>query len=226
MNFTDSELAVLKNFASINPSMVIHKDRLEVINNSKSTLASFTFDKEYDFEEFGIYVVPDFLQAIGAFKNPDLDVKSDHVLIKDGNQKIKFFTTPTNIIPKFQDLGPKFKKLTPELDFDLPGDKLAMIFKTASILKADFLFFESTDDGEVRITITNDLKSSANSFEVVIRENVRTSDLSGMVIKMSVGELKLVPGDYKVQVSTKQISRWESYNGIDYFIGCKLNTEA
>ena len=48
--FSTKELEVLKNFASINQSMIVEQTGFKVKNNSNSVLGFYTYDKPYEFE--------------------------------------------------------------------------------------------------------------------------------------------------------------------------------
>jgi hypothetical protein len=215
--YKETEIAVLKNLATISPSMLIESDKFSVINPSKSVVATFKFDEPYDYEEFGIYEVPEFLSVLSTLKNPQVDNKDKYLLISDGSSKFKYFTTHKDQVPKAPNVRAKFDTLTYPLDFDISNEKLAMVFKTAAILKADYLFFE-TDKKKIRLTVANELGASVSSFEIMIDEGIRTNKLESAV-KLPIADMKLYQGDYKVKL-TEKISLWENTMGnLEYFIG-------
>jgi len=225
MNFSETELTILSNFAKINPSQIIKPTGFGAKEPSASIVGVYDFEESYDFEPFGIYEVPMFLQALEAFDKPKIDVKPDRVVIKEGSSKIQFFTTPLDLIKNSEvpNIAPKFDKLDCELDFDLPADKLATIFKTASVFKAKYLFLESDSKG-VRLTVSSDTPgSSANSFEIMIRDNVRSNELAKTVLKIPFAELRIIPGDYSIKASAKKISKWACFNDVTYYVGCMID---
>lgn len=225
MNFTESELQILRNFSRINPSMIIKPTGLGAREPSNSIVGIYNFEETYDFEPFGIYEIPMFLQAIDTFDKPQLEVKKDRIVISEGSSKIQFFTTPIDLLKNavIPEIDSKFDAVQPELDFDLSADKLATIQKTASVFKAKYLFLESDGDS-VRLTVSSDSPgSSANSFDIVIRDNIRINDLGDTVLKIPLSELRIVAGDYCVKATTKKISKWECFNGVKYFVGVMVD---
>lgn len=220
MTFTETEISILKNFARINPAMIIHSDRLEVLSPTKSIVGKYEFENPYDFESYGIYEVPKFLQAVETFDNVSIEVGKKFLTLKEGNAKIKYWTTDQSILPQVPDVEPNFTKVDKQLDFDLPADKLAALFKAAQVLRGEFVFFQSDENG-IRLTIANDIDASEHSFDVLIRDNVRSNELGDSVLRIKVSELKVVAGDYKIAMSDKGISKWECFNGVTYYIGCK-----
>lgn len=222
--FTNTQLQILRNFAKINPSQIISPTKFGAIEPSNSIVGVYEFDEPFDFDEFGIYDVPVFLQSIDAFDSPELEIKKDRVIISEGSARIQFFTTPIDLLKKsiVPDIETKFTQIDCEIDFDLSADKLATIQKTAQILKAKYLFIESDDD-VIRLTVTPDtLESSSNCFEVVIRDNIRSNELGDEKLKLPLSELRVLPGDYTIKGSTKKITKWSCFNGVVYYVGCKV----
>jgi hypothetical protein len=219
MNFTETQMSVLKNFAGINASMIINPDGLEVINNSKSVIAKYKFDKAYDFAKFGIYEVPELLSVIASLTKPDITIEEKFLLISDGTSKYKYFTTALDLLPKVPDMA-KADAVEFDLEFDISAEKLNMLFKAAATIKADFIFFE-TDKKKIRMTVANALDASTSSFDITLETGIKTNKLT-KAVKVPVAELKLFAGDYKVKLSGK-ISKWSNTIGnLDYYVGTSV----
>ncbi|NCP97674.1 hypothetical protein GW820_02185, partial [archaeon] len=88
--YTDTEITVLRNFSSINTSMVLKGTGFSVINNSKSVIGNFEFEQPYDYESFGIYETSEFLTALNAMKDPKIVVSEKYLTIMDGTSKLKY----------------------------------------------------------------------------------------------------------------------------------------
>jgi len=223
--FTDFETQVLKNFARINPCQVVKPAGLAAKEPLNTIAGVHNFDEEKDFEEFGIYQMGEFLAALDALESPEIEhfPAKKLIVMTSGESKIRFTTTPLDMIREaceVQDLGPKWNKLPIDLAFNLPADKLATIFKTASVLKAKFLYFEQDGDA-IRMTVCPDkLESSANSFQVTIRDGIETLDMGDTVFRIPLAEIRIIPGDFNIEFSMAgKVSNWKSINGIDYYIG-------
>jgi hypothetical protein len=215
-SFTDTELKILANFASINPSMIITPAGFEVINNSKSVIGFYKFETPYTYEQFGLYETPEFLTALSAIDQPAIEVKDKFVQISGKADKLKYYTTAQELLPKVPNVSEKFAKVTLALEFSLSADKLAILNKMANILKAKFIFFE-TDGDAVRVTVADELESSANSYNILITDGIKQNELANPV-KIALADFKLMPGDYEIKLAEK-ISRWESMTGVEYYVG-------
>lgn len=220
--FTEKEMDILKNFAITNPSMVITNEQFKVMTNSKSVVGKYVFEKAYDFEDFGIYDVPNFISALDTLNKPTIEVSDKFLTIKDANYKFKYLTTATDLLPKVPNVNEEKITEGTELDFDISNEKVNVILKTANILKADSVFFE-TDKKKIRITVANKLEASDNLFEIMIEDGIRVNKLS-QPVKLNVSEFKLYPGDYKVKIA-KKISMWENVLlDLKYYIGLKAKS--
>lgn len=219
MIFNETELSVLKNFSTINASMLIRPDRLEIINDNQSCIAKYVFEKPYDFEAYGIYNLNEFLSVLGMIKNPEITVHEKYLTIKQGNTKVKYYTTPENLIPVVRSLNKVLSAAKFDMAFNLPAEKLASIFKAATVLQLEWLFFE-TDGKKIRLTLANKLESSDSSFEVVIDDGIKENNIA-KTAKVPVCDLKLMPGDYFIEIASTgvPISRWTCFNGVQYIIG-------
>lgn len=214
--FSTSELKILGNFGSINQSIVINPDKIEVINVGSSVIAKYPYDTPYNFDSFGIYEISDFLGILNVLNKPNIEVKDSYLnIIGSNNDKVRYFTTAKELIPKVPSIEEKFNKMNCELQFALPADKLAYIMKMASILKSKFIFFETEND-RIRITVGDDLDSSANNYELYVEDGI-TNNVLDKPVKISIEDFKILAGEYEIKIS-KKISRWTNLNNVVYYI--------
>ena len=84
MKLSDNTLSVLKNFSTINQSILFKTgNRLRTISVIKNILAEATITEELP-RDFGIYDLTQFLNGMGLHQSPELDFKNDvHVVIKE-----------------------------------------------------------------------------------------------------------------------------------------------
>ena len=122
MKLSDSTLSLLKNFSTINQSILFKQGKqLRTISVMKNILAEATIEEELP-KDFGIYDLNQFLNGLGLHHNPDLDFDNDgHVVIKEGRMRSKYFFADPNVI-----ITPPDKPITlPSEDttFDLSTDQ-------------------------------------------------------------------------------------------------------
>ena len=139
MKLSDSTLSVLKNFSTINQSILFKQGkRLRTISVMKNILAEVTVEEEFP-KDFGIYDLPQFLNGIGVLYNdPEFDFQNDgYVVIKEGKMHSKFFFADPSVI-----IVPPDKPLnlpSEDVSFELTTGQLDKLLRAASLI--NFLIF-------------------------------------------------------------------------------------
>ncbi|MED7634195.1 UNVERIFIED_CONTAM: hypothetical protein DVV46_11130, partial [Lactobacillus paragasseri] len=122
---------VLKNFGSINPSVLIKRTETVVRNNAKSCIGIYRHKEELEIGEstgIGLYDAGDFLSIYSAYKQPEFEVNEKYVTISEGKSKVKYFVQAESMIPAVPfdaktncySIENKFAKVTPEAEFVIP----------------------------------------------------------------------------------------------------------
>jgi hypothetical protein len=200
MKLSKETVALFKNFAGINSNLLLKNgSKLATISGQKNVMADVTVTET--FPDFGIYDLNEFLGAMSLFDDPDLDFQDKYVSIRQGSSNIKFYAADASVLTAPQ------KAITfpdAEINFNLSAAMLNMINKTASVLRASDVAI--VGDGSTITVVVGDKKNATgNSFS----EAVGTTDKS-FKVNLKVENLKMLPGDYAVSVSSKKISRFKS----------------
>ena len=97
MKLSDKTLSLLKNFSTINQSILFKKGtKLRTISVMKNILAEATITEELP-KDFGIYDLGQFLNGLSLHHNPELDFQDDsYVVIKEGRSRSKYFFADPN----------------------------------------------------------------------------------------------------------------------------------
>lgn len=200
MKLSKETVALFKNFAGINSNLLLKSgNKLATISAQKNVMADATVNEA--FPDFGIYDLNEFLGAMSLFEDPELDFQDKFVSISQGSMKIKFFAADASVLTAPQ------KAITfpdAEINFSMSSAMLNMIQKTASVLRAADVSI--IGDGSTITAVVGDKKNATgNSFS----ETVGTTDKS-FKVNLKVENLKMLPGDYDVSISSKKISRFKS----------------
>ena len=99
MKLSDKTLSVLKNFSSINQSILFKEgNKLRTISVMKNILAEATITEEFS-KDFGIYDLNQFLNGLGLHQSPELDFENDgYVVIREGKMRSKYFFADPSVI--------------------------------------------------------------------------------------------------------------------------------
>jgi hypothetical protein len=200
MKLSKETVSLIKNFAGINSNLLLKSgNKLATISSQKNVMADATVTET--FPDFGIYDLNEFLGAMSLFDDPELDFQEKYVSISQGSMKIKFFAADASVL-----VAPQKAITFPdaEINFNMTAGMLNMINKTASVLRASDVSI--VGDGTTITAVVGDKKNvTGNSFS----EPVGTTDKS-FKVNLKVENLKMLPGDYEVSISSKKISRFKS----------------
>lgn len=218
MKIGKDTIEVLKNFSSINPNLVIQPgNKLSTIAEAKNVMAvaevSETFPKT-----FGIYDLNEFLSVLSLVDDPDLVFGDDKVSIVDGGKEIEYRYADTSILT-----SPQKEVQMPEvnLSVNLTNDVISNIRRAGSALNHPVVSLEPNGQN-VLVVVKDPENPTANKYV----ESVGTSDITDYDFQFLISNLKLVPGDYEVSVSSKLISHWKCINNklVEYWIALEKNS--
>jgi len=216
MKLSDSTLSLLKNFSTINQSILFKQgNKLRTISVMKNILAETTIDEELP-RDFGIYDLGQFLNGLSLHNSPELDFQEDnYVVIKEGRSRSKYFFADPQVI-----VTPPEKQMTlpsEDVAFELSTDQLDKLLKAAAIYQLPDLAVVG-GNGVVKIVVRDKKNDTSNDFAITVGE---TSNYfcKNFSFNFKVENIKILPGNYEVVVSQKLLSRFKSKNqDLTYFI--------
>tara|TARA_B100000287_G_scaffold283348_1_gene266966 strand:- start:911 stop:1570 length:660 start_codon:yes stop_codon:yes gene_type:complete len=215
---TKPTIEVLKNFCSINKSIVIKPgNQIATLSINKNILAIADVEEQFD-SQISIYDLGVFLGGLSLFDQPKIDTSKDNYLtVSDtsGRSKTRFFYADPDVITQ-----PPEKEITLpsiDVDFKLDSNVLAQLQRAASVYQLPDLCLYG-DGTDIQLRVTDKKNDSSNSFSVSVGS---TTDEFCYCFK--VENLKLLPGSYQVSVSKTNVALFQG-DGIKYFIALEPNT--
>ena len=212
MKLSDNTLSVLKNFSTINQSILFKQgNKLRTISVMKNILAEVTIAEEFP-KDFGIYDLTQFLNGMGLHHSPELNFEADnYVVIKEGKMRSKYFFADPNVI-----VTPPDKEISlpsEDVSFELSTDQLDKLLKAAAIYQLPDLSVVG-ENGVVKLLVRDKKNDTSNDFSIVVGETE-----SKFAFNFKVENIKILPGTYEVIVSQKLLSRFVSVNHeLTYYI--------
>jgi len=210
MKLSEQTLTILKNFATINPSVVFKPgSELRTISPQKTVMAIASITDEFPIQAC-IYDTSRFLSMCSLYENPEIDFQDSKVCyIKDGKRKTKYVFADISMV-----IVPPEKEInvpSEDVKVNVAWDDIQSVLKAAGVLNLPEIAFVGRD-GVCYISAVDSANPSSDNHEIEIGA---TDDTFQLVIKTE--NLKLLPQDYKVTLCSKGISKFEG-NGIKYFI--------
>ena len=205
MKLSDSTLSLLKNFSTINQSILFKQGtRLRTISVMKNILAEATIAEEFP-KDFGIYDLNQYLNGLALHNNPELNFENDgYVVIKEGRSRSKYFFADPSVI-----ITPPEKSIdlpSEDVTFDLSTDQLDKLLKAAAIYQLPDLAVVG-GDGVVKVVVRDKKNDTSNDFAITVGETDATFSFN-----FKVENIKILPGTYTVVVSQKLLSRFTNKN--------------
>ena len=212
MNLSVKTLTILKNFAGVNNSILVKKgNQLRTISVAKNILAEAEIEEDFP-REFGIYDLNQFLNGLGLHQDPDLDFGNDsYVNIREGKRRAKYFFADPQVI-----ISPPEKEITlpsEDVHFQLESSALDKLLKAAGVYQLPDLSVIG-ESGVVKLVVRDKKNDTSNQFTVVVGETDKE-----FIFNFKVENVKIIPGDYDVVVSSKLLSKFtnSTYN-LKYYI--------
>ena len=217
---SEDTINVLKNFATINPNLVFTPgQKVKTISEAKTIMAQADIVEDMP-KEFGVYDLNEFLSVYNLVEQPSLEFEDKSVLINGpNNQVVRYFFSETEILTTPQK---DIQMPDAELGFTLTDEILNQIRKAAAVLGHTELSLKG-DNGVITASVVDTKDNTSNSFSYELdRDNACVESFNFIV---SIPNLKLLPGDYFVSISSKLISNWTNNNyPIEYFIALEKNS--
>ena len=217
---SEDTINVLKNFSTINPNWVFTPgQKVKTISEAKTIMAQADIVEDMP-REFGIYDLNEFLSVYNLVEQPTLEFEDKSVLINGANnQVVRYFFSETEILTTPQK---DIQMPDAELGFTLTDEILNQIRKAAAVLGHTELSLKG-DNGVITASVVDTKDNTSNSFSYELdRDNACVESFNFIV---SIPNLKLLPGDYFVSISSKLISNWTNNNyPIEYFIALEKNS--
>jgi len=220
MKLSKETIEVLKNFSGINQSIVVKEgNKLKTVNSLKNILAHATVEENFP-KEFAIYDLTEFLGLLSSISEPELTFNKSDVTVSSDTRKVKYRYADTDYIVK------------PEKDIDMPESEITFklseevyvsLEKVATILQLhDICLKGCKKSGKILLCATNKKNDSSNDYSEEVGEGV-TKNFN---IVMKKENLKIIPGDYDVSISSKGISHFKNVNlDLEYWIALEPTSE-
>jgi hypothetical protein len=211
MKFSNETMSVLKNFSSINPSIVFKAgSTIRTISPQKTVMAAATIGETVE-QQAGVYDLSRFLATLSLFENPEVVFGTDRFTIKGGKSELKYTYTSESLI-----VSPPEKDIVvpdPEATINVSWQAIDSVIRATGVLQLPEVAF-SSDGSTITLSAVDSKTSTADSYDVIIAEDVETPPFN-MIIKTD--NLKLVPTDYEVTLSSKGMAHFKS-DKVQYWI--------
>lgn len=216
MKIDTNTTLILKNFAKINPSLLIEEgNTLVTVSPSKTIKAKAKVTTDFP-QRFAIYNLDQFLSTLSLFTDPELTFKDTYVKIADEQRSSSNFVyADENVITKVPDKDIKLPSV--DAQFSLKNSDLKEIEKAAGVLSLPEIAVVG-ENGKIYLKAVDSKNPSGNQFQIAVGD---TKKVFNVIFKLE--NLKMIPGDYEVSICSRGISYFEGKEA-EYWIAIERNS--
>ena len=221
MELSDRTLNVLKNFSGINQNLIIRSgNTIRTISEARNVLGTVIVDEQFP-QDFGIYDLNEFIGVLGLVDTPRLKFRDEYVTVGDsvGRSKVKYFFSAEDTLTTSQ------KDITmpdPDVSFVLTNDTLNKLKRAASTLGHNEVSITGKD-GVLSLSVVDSQNSTSNTFSIDVDGEFKPDVNFNFII--NIGNLKILPGDYEVQISSKLITQFKNREvNVTYWIALEKSS--
>lgn len=211
---------ILKNYASINSNILVNPgNKISTISPIKNILSEAEVSENFEVS-FGIWDLPKFLGTFSIFKDPELEFYEKYVLISNGYSSIQYYYSDPKLltVPTKKINMPKI-----DLSFSISKDEIQELKKAASILGVSDLTIENNESDDLLIKVHDKKDKTSNSY--VLNIETEKQFIGNFSLNFVIENLKLIPDDYTVDISSNIVSRFSSSNrNICYWIALEMDS--
>lgn len=216
MKLNQRSVQVLKNFASINPSIQFREgNALKTISPNKTIMAKASLEDNIP-QEFAIYDLSRFLGVVSLFDDPTFNLSERSLSIESAGRKVSYtYADPNTIVaaPNREiDIGEA------DVTFDLSQEVFAEVMKAMGVMGFPEIVVAG-EDGRIIVRATDTKNPSADKYDIEVGE----TDLTFNAVFKSEN-LKILAGDYRVSISSKGISYFVGKD-VEYWISIEANSK-
>lgn len=206
MNLSSETLNILKSFSTINSSIAFNiGSKIRTTSVSKNILAEVVVDEVFD-RKFGVYDLNQFLTVLSMYKDGfDIEFGPVNAVITgmSGRSVTNYRLCDPEMVIK-PDENNDIEMPDTEIQFELTGDDLAWIIRTASILGSPKIAVESKGD-KISLLLF-DPKNDAASVNTL---DVGVGNGDEYQIVFGIEMFRLISGSYDVKISSQGIAHFK-----------------
>ena len=214
MKLTNYTTSVLKNFSTINQNLVIKEgNTITTMSAMKNIVAKAEVEETFP-QQIAIYDLNEFLGALSLFTSPVLDFSDNYVMISEENKpttKMKYFYSDPSVVT-----SPNKMITMPsnEVKFTMSSEDLSRLKRAAGAIGAPDMVLEK-DGSSSSLTVKDKKNDTANNYSL----DVDTTSEGEFNFYFKVENMKLLDGNYDVEISSKNISHYTNKStDIEYWI--------
>ena len=216
MKISENTIAIFKNFATINKSILVKPGSvLSTISEMKTIFAKATVEETFP-SQFAIYELSKFLGVLSLFSDPEIEFGEKNMKISSGKQSLLYTYADSSMIVTPPEKDISFP--SPDIEFDITQEELQRVVRATGVLQLPEITVVG-NGSTIRLCASNSKNPSADTFMV----DVGTTDKNFNMVFKAENIMKLISTGYNVKISSRGLALFTS-STISYYVPTESNS--
>ncbi len=220
-SISQETLSILKNFSQLNSNLLVRPGSvINTVTGAKNVMAQATVQEDFPVE-FGIWDLNKFLGTLSLFDSPTCEFGEKSVKISgEGGRAVTYYYSEPSLLTT---INKQVQMPETVIHLNLTQSVFADLQRAASVLQLPDLSFTSMD-GENILAVVRDKKDpTSNDYSVAVGDVL--GDTPNFEFNFKIDNLKLLPGDYDVEICESVVSSFTNTNtDVKYWIALETDS--
>jgi hypothetical protein len=220
-SISQETLSILKNFSQLNSNLLVRPGNvINTVTGAKNVMAQATVQEDFPVE-FGIWDLNKFLGTLSLFDSPTCVFGEKSVKISgEGGRAVTYYYSEPSLLTT---INKQVQMPETVINLSLTQSVFADLQRAASVLQLPDLSFTSMD-GENILAVVRDKKDpTSNDYSVAVGDVL--GDTPNFEFNFKIDNLKLLPGDYDVEICESVVSSFTNTNiDVKYWIALETDS--
>lgn len=222
MKLSSKTIEIFRNFASIYPSVLFYKGKVQKVVTPTKTIVAIAELEEDMPQDWGIFDLNTFCATVSSLEDVDIEFFDKYCILSSGNTTVEYRYCPESALSDYRET--KFVLPSADIQFELKKDVFDSTVKLANILKLTHLIIEGDGEHIYVSAINPDLGDKGGSSNK-IRNKIGDTDKT-FEIYVKLERIKIISDDYDVVVSKQRILELNAKNNkIKYWVACEKSSK-
>ncbi len=220
-SISQETLSILKNFSQLNANLLVRPGNvINTVTGAKNVMAQATVKEDFPVE-FGIWDLNKFLGTLSLFDSPTCVFGEKSVKISgEGGRAVTYYYSEPSLLTT---INKQVQMPETVIHLNLTQSVFADLQRAASVLQLPDLSFTSMDGDSILAVVRDKKDPTSNDYSVAVGDVL--GDTPNFEFNFKIDNLKLLPGDYDVEICESVVSSFTNTNiDVKYWIALETDS--
>ena len=220
-SISQETLSILKNFSQLNSNLLVRPGSvINTVTGAKNVMAQATVQEDFPVE-FGIWDLNKFLGTLSLFDSPTCEFGEKSVKISgEGGRAVTYYYSEPSLLTT---INKQVQMPEIVINLSLTQSVFADLQRAASVLQLPDLSFTSMQGDSIFAVVRDKKDPTSNDYSVAVGDVL--GDTPNFEFNFKIDNLKLLPGDYDVEICESVVSSFTNTNtDVKYWIALETDS--